>query len=506
MQKELICRSVVLVLIMLGLMVGLIFLRYASITGFVVLEGSYDDFESGNLNKWTLTSVKNNWTASTTDPYAGNYHAQAQPQNTNEPASVMERAIDTSGYENIVVSYYRKLVGLDIADEFKAKWYDGSTWYILEETGDASANDADYVYKNYSLSSSADNNSNFMIKFECTAGAVSEYCRIDNFGVSGDEIILDANPPDISIIFPEEGGIYSYNETISLNYSVSDENLQVCWYNLNNGENITIPNCQNTTFNTSEGSHTIYLYANDSVGNENSSSINFTISLNSPPTINLVKPEEGDAYGYNTSISLNFSVYDADNNAESCWYSIDLANNLTIPNCQNTTFNTSEGSHTVYVYVNDSYGEEASSSANFSVQVGAPSITLHFPIDAYLSGIEIEFNYTPWDVDLDSCELWGDFSGNFSKNQTDVSPLSDVENNFTLNLSDGNYMWNIKCNDTQGNEAVSGNKSFVVDTINPDLTLTEPSGSKTSRTLTALWFVSDINLGSCWYNVYRGEN
>ncbi len=145
------------------------------------IEIFFDGFESG-INGWSLTAVSggNKWTASTTNPYQGSYHAQSNPMSTSEPASVMEKAVSTSGYSNIKLSYYRRLIGLDIADEFKVKWFDGTSWNILEQTGSSSANDAGYAFKEYNLPSSANNNANFKIRFECTAGAVSEFCRVDN--------------------------------------------------------------------------------------------------------------------------------------------------------------------------------------------------------------------------------------------------------------------------------------------------------------------------------------
>jgi len=139
-----------------------------------------DDFEDGSISDWTLSGAGQMWTASTANPYQGTYHAQAQPRTTTEPGSVMEKTVSTVGYENIKLSYYRRLVGLDPADEFKAKWFDGSSWNVLEQTGSNSADDTSYVYKEFNLPSSAANNPNFKIRFECTAGAVSEYCRVDN--------------------------------------------------------------------------------------------------------------------------------------------------------------------------------------------------------------------------------------------------------------------------------------------------------------------------------------
>jgi hypothetical protein len=147
----------------------------------------FDDFESGILNGWTTTTVYGGfaWTNSNTNPYLGTRHAQSQPRSTTEPASVLERTISTMGYNNINFSYYKKLIGLDVADEFKVKWFNGATWTVLEQTGGSSANDANYISRTFILPIGAGNNANFRIRFECTAGAVSEFCRVDNVLVIG---------------------------------------------------------------------------------------------------------------------------------------------------------------------------------------------------------------------------------------------------------------------------------------------------------------------------------
>ncbi len=164
----------------------------------------FEGFESNSFstNNWTLNSSNgaSNWSIVTTDAYAGTYHAQAQPLYTTEPASVMQVNIDTSNYTNITLSYYRRLVGIDVADEFKVKWWNGTNWTIVEETLGNSANDGSYVFKNFSLNGNASNKSSFMIKFECTAGATSEYCRVDNIQVNGSSMIPPVPDTTIPVI------------------------------------------------------------------------------------------------------------------------------------------------------------------------------------------------------------------------------------------------------------------------------------------------------------------
>ncbi|MFH1521806.1 MAG: hypothetical protein ABIF18_02500 [archaeon] len=224
--------------------------------------------------------------------------------------------------------------------------------------------------------------------------------------------------------------------------------------------------------------------------------------INTAPSITLTSPYGGASYGTNESLVLDFSVFDADDNIDSCWYNIG-GEDIAIPGCANTTFDIAEGANTLNIYVNDTVGLEASDSANFNVAVGAPSVVLDSPIEVYLSsGQNIEFSYTPTDIDLASCWLLGNFNGVFQTNQTDDSPTSGNINSFFLNLNDGEYLWNIGCNDSEGNSATNGNTTFYVDTINPTISLTEPTGTKTSRTGISLIFdVSDNSPLTCYYNI-----
>lgn len=231
-------------------------------------------------------------------------------------------------------------------------------------------------------------------------------------------------------------------------------------------------------------------------------------TANTAPLMILDYPQQGVSYGYNDSIELNFSVFDNDGNVDSCWYNLNDGANVSLVSCANTTFNVSgDGSYVLNIYANDSFGEESNDSVGFNVQVGAPTIVLDFPIDKYLNYQEnINFNYTPVDSDLDSCELWGDFNGSFGLNQTNTNPINNSINTFYLNLSDLEYLWNIRCNDSVGNSAFNGNKTFYIDTINPEISISEPVGEKTSRIISSVWVVSDANLDSCWYNVYQGAS
>src|SRR3989344_1178245 len=87
-----------------------------------------DDFENGNLNAWNNFAVTgaNSWNITSLTPL-GNWAARANPLNNSvEPASVLQRNVSTDGYGNITFSYWRRLAGLDVSDEFKVKYFNGA--------------------------------------------------------------------------------------------------------------------------------------------------------------------------------------------------------------------------------------------------------------------------------------------------------------------------------------------------------------------------------------------
>ena len=109
--------------------------------------------------------------------------------------------------------------------------------------------------------------------------------RIGNASVTGDvtqqaslKIVLDANPPNITLVEPKNK-TYNYKK-ISLNFSIVDDLSPVnkVWYTVNNGTtNTTIT--ENTTINLNDkASYTIILYANDSLGQLNSTRVTFFIN------------------------------------------------------------------------------------------------------------------------------------------------------------------------------------------------------------------------------------
>jgi len=189
------------------------------------------------------------------------------------------------------------------------------------------------------------------------------------------------------------------------------------------------------------------------------------------PTINILEPQ-AKAYGYNVSLPLNYTVVDNLIGVDSCWWNLDSGANNTLTCGTNTTFDTSNGAHTLYFYSNDSFGNLGSSQVTFSVSTEGPAIVKYNPEnDTFYPSdpSEIFFNYTAEDPDgVVSCSLYGTWNGGWHLNQTKFGIESGNFSNFTLNVSgEGTYLWNVECNDTLGfYEFTISNFTFGIDTTN----------------------------------------
>ena len=120
--------------------------------------------------------------------------------------------------------------------------------------------------------------------------AVGEYVNIS----------YDIDPPNIVISYPTNT-TYSDIGDIELNYTVGDPaTIDTTWYALNYGINTTIT--ENITLTIINGSNTIELWANDTLGHENYTFITFEV--NTQPTVpTLLYPDNNSKIG-NSSIVL----------------------------------------------------------------------------------------------------------------------------------------------------------------------------------------------------------
>lgn len=103
------------------------------------------------------------------------------------------------------------------------------------------------------------------IDWTCSAG---DSDGDSGFAPENRTVLLDTNAPTINITYPITSFDYTYlGQNFSLNWTVSDTNLEQCWYNYNNINTTVTCTDQNTSFILTNQKN-ITFYANDSVANE----------------------------------------------------------------------------------------------------------------------------------------------------------------------------------------------------------------------------------------------
>jgi hypothetical protein len=248
------------------------------------------------------------------------------------------------------------------------------------------------------------------------------------------DFFLDTVPPAVSIESPTDS-IYKTG-AIDLNFTVQDATS--CWYFLDGSGPVVIPDCANTTINAADGANSLIVYANDSIGNTNSSAVDFIVDTDAP-SISMQSPS--NITYYSASIPLNYTV----SGAQSCWFYLDGTGPANLPNCANTTLMASEGMNLLSVYSNDSAGNVNSTEVYFRVHTAAPNISILRPANKTYSSSHVPLRYAATGNLTDSC--W------YSLNLGSIVILPGCSNLSTIpNVVSGANTVTVFANDTFGGQ------------------------------------------------------
>jgi hypothetical protein len=196
-------------------------------------------------------------------------------------------------------------------------------------------------------------------------------------------------PLNITFVSPTPNNSATLNQSwVYANVSITNSNATEAKLEFN-GTNYTMTNASATPSNSwyynktniTNGNYSYKVYANDSGTSvfDNSSTRTVTVNADStPPNITITRPENA-TYATQSNLSLNYTAADG-TNVSACWYSLDSGANTTLANCTNSTFNVStDGSHNVRVYANDTSNNINSSIRYFSVDTVQPSVSFVSP-------------------------------------------------------------------------------------------------------------------------------
>ena len=305
---------------------------------------------------------------------------------------------------------------------------------------------------------------------------------------------VDSLAPQISFSSPLNTSYNTKTNTITISTNSDARNV---WFNRGLGNETYISSVSKTF---SEGSNIIYAYANDSAGNLNTTGVAFFID-SIAPSITVNSPVE-KTY---TVREIEFNVSTNENSY--CWFTIN-SSNYTMQNNGNRGFNntitlSSDGSYSVNYYCNDSLNNLATKSANFGVKTVPPQISLNSPAaNLYYGNSTVVFNYTPMaTAGLDTCELWGNWTGIWHKNDSTTTIANYSDNYFTKNLEDGTYQWNIWCNNTVGESdwSTQGNITFMVDRTPPYISFVSPTGISYNHSIVNIELLNSSGTNLVWW-------
>jgi hypothetical protein len=109
------------------------------------------------------------------------------------------------------------------------------------------------------------------------------------------------------------------------------------------------------------------------------------------------------------------------------------------------------------------YSDASANPKNVSVMDRIPpTVVLNAPTNgAVFQPQSIAFTYTPYDLRLANCSLWGNWTG-WARNQTNTTPLNNQLNSFApVYLTYGIYAWNAECYDIAANRAFATNNFTI---------------------------------------------
>lgn len=137
------------------------------------------------------------------------------------------------------------------------------------------------------------------------------------------------------------------------------------------------------------------------------------------------------------------------------------------------------------------------------------NVSLDYPYNnSNFTKNDLFFNVTCTAHGSYNCTLWGNWSGDWHPNASNSSMLNGTAYNFSRDIPDGHYIWNVNCSDIYHDNAFNlTNHTFTVDTTPPHVNITTPTGTTASKTVSFQANATDFNnMTQCIYNVTRGAS
>jgi hypothetical protein len=300
-------------------------------------------------------------------------------------------------------------------------------------------------------------------------------------------LIKDTISPELTLNSPSLG-YDQWNERPTINAEFFDLNYDSLWYNVYSlsmgwSNNVSLVNKTDQLLNIDiwnsldQGEYQLYIYANDTIGNLNTTSrILFKDTL--APIIFVNSP--ANMTYWNSEPSINIIIFDPNLGGNQILYSVDeypgnhiLTNNTEEPLENEIWENLEQGVFHLRIYCSDRFGQDNQIVLTLYKDTIGPIITINSPGNYTYHNSPPILNLNAQDPNLDS--IWYQYKEN-------VFPLSNnvdqaLDTSIWNALDQGLFTLEFYANDTFGYLSTAVNLTLIKDTIIPQIIVNSPENN-----------------------------
>ena len=298
---------------------------------------------------------------------------------------------------------------------------------------------------------------------------------LGHFGTTNMTVHKDIYLPYIYIYHPTPFEVYG-NKAPNYNVSISSTILDSKWYNLNNGENITMTSDVGLTDQSlwnscPNGTITLTFFANNTAGVVNFKEVLIQKDIRSP-NITIISPQEGFFCGINT---IDFSLLIEDPTLDYRWYSLNGGANYSFTGQSGTVDKQAwdtcgNGSVLITFYANNSLGNLGFAETSVHKDVYFPFISINSPSFGQICGDKAPiYNISISSTDIDT--IW--YSLNYGDNLTSASTYGRIDQSIWDLFGSEQIIITFYVNNSFGRINFL-NTTIFKDTIRPNITVISP--------------------------------
>ncbi len=304
---------------------------------------------------------------------------------------------------------------------------------------------------------------------------------------------VDTTAPTVQITAPETGAILSSSDVLAAwTATDSSSGIGLVEGSLDGGAWTTVTSSPFALYSLTDGEHEFSIRATDGVGNTAAAvSVSFSVDTIGPE-LEITAPTEGAYVG--ATVEVTWTVSDAESGVETVEVRLDGGTWTVASDSSHEFTGLANGEHTVDVIATDLAGNpSAMASVTFTVMVDtvAPTVSITSPTNgSSLGASSVTVAWTASDgtgSGIDTIEVELDAGA--------WTTVTGSSHEFTA-LAEGTHMVSVRVTDNAGNAATIG-VTFMVDTVDPSLSITSPEDGMDTRdtTVTITWTCTDIGCG-----------